>query len=59
MKGALKMSSSKYLPPYTAAERVAITGDDLPPRSPVDAGTGSAETEVRYADFLAGDDGDD
>lgn len=53
------MSSSKYLPPYTAAERVAITGDDLPPRSPVDAGTGSAETEVRYADFLAGDDGDD
>ncbi|MBT1669669.1 hypothetical protein KK092_09775 [Curtobacterium flaccumfaciens pv. flaccumfaciens] len=51
------MNSSKYLPPYTAAERVAITGDGLSQRS-VEPGTGTTESEVRYADFLADEDDD-
>jgi hypothetical protein len=56
-KGASKMNSSKYLPPYTAAERVAIAGDDLSQRT-VEPGSGATETEVRYADFLADEDDD-
>ncbi|MCS6561116.1 hypothetical protein N8D74_08420 [Curtobacterium flaccumfaciens] len=51
------MNSSKYLPPYTAAERVAITGDDLSQRT-VEPSGGTTETEVRYADFLADEDDD-
>lgn len=46
------MSSSKYLPPFTAEERVAIDGDRAA-RSPVDPGTVMTDTEVTYADFLA------
>lgn len=46
------MSSSKYLPPYTAEERVAINGDRAA-RIPVDPGAVVIETEATYADFLA------
>ena len=49
------MNSSKYLPPYTAAERVAIAGDDLSQRT-VEPGSGATENEVRYAAFLADED---
>ncbi|MBT1611046.1 hypothetical protein [Curtobacterium poinsettiae] len=57
MKGAQGMNSSKYLPPFTAAERVAITGDDLSQRI-VEPRSSTTETEVRYADFLADEDDD-
>ncbi|MBT1546324.1 hypothetical protein [Curtobacterium aurantiacum] len=50
------MDSSKYLPPYTAAERVAITGDDRSQRK-TEPVASTTEAEVRYADFLA-DEGD-
>ncbi|MEG8034153.1 non-homologous end-joining DNA ligase [Sphingomonas sp. LR61] len=48
----LGMSSSKYLPPYTAEERVAINGDRAA-RIPVDPGAVVTDTEATYADFLA------
>lgn len=43
------MSSSKYLPPYTAEERVAINGD----RAARTPGAVVTDTEATYADFLA------
>ncbi|MBF4606306.1 hypothetical protein [Curtobacterium sp. VKM Ac-1393] len=48
------MSSSKYLPPFTAAERVAINGGRVAhtPAAPVIV---VADTEATYADFLADD----
>ncbi|ROP74977.1 hypothetical protein [Curtobacterium sp. PhB115] len=45
------MSASKYLPPFTAEERVAITGDHVP-HTTADPGAVIGETEVTYADFL-------
>ena len=48
-KGA-SMSASKYLPPFTAEERVTAAGDRSA-RTPVDPGALS-ESEVTYADFL-------
>lgn len=44
------MSASKYLPPFTAEERVTVAGDRSA-RVPVDPGALS-ESEVTYADFL-------
>lgn len=44
------MSMSNYLPPFTAEERITITGQ-RPQRTP--AGTGESDPEeVTYADFL-------
>lgn len=51
------MSVSKYLPPFTAEERVTISGD-RPARTPTASAAGTAEPEVTYADFL-GDEVDD
>ncbi|MCC8908616.1 MULTISPECIES: hypothetical protein [unclassified Curtobacterium] len=45
------MSASKYLPPFTAEERVTIAGDRSA-RTPVDPGVAVTESEVTYADFL-------
>lgn len=44
------MSASKYLPPFTAEERVTAAGDRSA-RTAVDPGALS-ESEVTYADFL-------
>jgi hypothetical protein len=45
------MSASKYLPPFTAEERVTV-GGGRPVREPAVAGVVGAETEATYADFL-------
>jgi len=44
------MSASKYLPPFSAEERVSMPGDRST-TTPVDPGA-SPESEVTYADFL-------
>lgn len=46
------MSSSKYLPPFTAEERVAINGGRVA-HAPADGASAVADTEATYADFLA------
>lgn len=45
------MSASKYLPPFTADERITITGDGSE-RTPVGQGDAVTGSEVTYADFL-------
>ncbi len=53
------MSSSKYLPPYDAEERVAVATDAEPTAGASGERTGPAPTpapEVTYADFLVDDD---
>jgi len=51
------MSVSKYLPPFTAEERVSVSGD-RPVWAPIAPASGVAEPEATYADFL-GDEVDD
>ncbi|WP_186377313.1 hypothetical protein [Curtobacterium pusillum] len=45
------MSASKYLPPFTAAERGTV-GGDRPARDPEEPVRPVAGTEATYADFL-------
>ncbi|WFR67862.1 hypothetical protein P9139_05560 [Curtobacterium flaccumfaciens] len=45
------MSASKYLPPFTADERVTITRDGSE-RTPVGQGDARTGSEATYADFL-------
>ncbi|WP_176491656.1 hypothetical protein [Curtobacterium sp. 'Ferrero'] len=51
------MGASNYLPPFTAAERSAISGERarraaVEPATPADPGASVGDGEVTYADFL-------